>query len=543
MSTKSSLPEAPSLLSQRLVSLDQFRGYTVAGMFLVNFLGKFAACPEILKHHNTYNSYADTIMPGFFFAVGFAFRLTFGRRAQEQGLSAAYMRVLRRFLGLALFAIFWYGHEGRDVADTWKGLIDIGAWHSISGPLKRSWFQTLLHIAVTGLWLTPVIRAGAFVRILYMIGSAALHLFLSYWFAFQWENHGGDVIDGGPLGFLTWTIPTMIGTLACDAVVNRPGRPPLVMMSFWAILLMLLGYGFSCGTRLYDLSPEEVAAQKQAMKERGATVIAKNEQIAALNKTLDEPNKQINTLTDELKKRKKEALNAKYEELRKSETAKNKSKTKLVDMAEESLKQNGYPDPRVAEIEAEIDRLKRDPRFQEVKGKVKQIQDELADLVDLKLADDPVRPRQSRIDAARARYEEQRAKAILAEPPFVPPPGDDKRIDEEPHVDYRLWNYWMMSQRTGTISYLTFAAGFNLLAYVLFYILGDMMGASVGVFRTFGMNALAGYIAHEWVSGLIMGYMPKDVPAWYMWTGFAVFFYITYLFIRTLEKQKIFLRL
>ena len=78
---KSPLPEAPSLLNQRLVSLDQFRGYTVAGMFLVNFLGGFNACPEILKHHNTYNSYADTIMPGFFLAVGFAFRLTFGRRA------------------------------------------------------------------------------------------------------------------------------------------------------------------------------------------------------------------------------------------------------------------------------------------------------------------------------------------------------------------------------------------------------------------------------------------------------------------------------
>jgi predicted acyltransferase len=71
--------------SRRIVSLDQFRGYTVAGMLLVNFIGGFTAVPAIFKHHNTYCSYADTIMPQFFFAVGFAYRLTFLRRAQADG--------------------------------------------------------------------------------------------------------------------------------------------------------------------------------------------------------------------------------------------------------------------------------------------------------------------------------------------------------------------------------------------------------------------------------------------------------------------------
>ena len=73
----------------RIASLDQFRGYTVAGMFLVNFIGGFAVV-NVLKHHNTYCSYADTIMPQFLFAVGFAFRLTFGRRAELDGVAAAY---------------------------------------------------------------------------------------------------------------------------------------------------------------------------------------------------------------------------------------------------------------------------------------------------------------------------------------------------------------------------------------------------------------------------------------------------------------------
>src|SRR5262249_30690171 len=47
MSTAKSTADVTPFLGQRLVSLDQFRGYTVAGMFLVNFLGRFNECPEI----------------------------------------------------------------------------------------------------------------------------------------------------------------------------------------------------------------------------------------------------------------------------------------------------------------------------------------------------------------------------------------------------------------------------------------------------------------------------------------------------------------
>src|SRR5262249_22987681 len=64
-------PEEPRMSvaspeSGRIASLDQFRGYTVLGMFFVNFIGHFAviaALAPVVKHHNTYCSYADTIMP------------------------------------------------------------------------------------------------------------------------------------------------------------------------------------------------------------------------------------------------------------------------------------------------------------------------------------------------------------------------------------------------------------------------------------------------------------------------------------------------
>src|SRR5580698_2144989 len=94
------------VVKPRLASLDQFRGYTVAGMFLVNFLGAYHDwVPAVLLHHHTYCSYADTIMPHFLFAVGFAMRLSFGRRVQTQGLAAGYLRMVRRILGLFLVSM------------------------------------------------------------------------------------------------------------------------------------------------------------------------------------------------------------------------------------------------------------------------------------------------------------------------------------------------------------------------------------------------------------------------------------------------------
>src|SRR5262249_44274218 len=133
--------EKPS--TARIASLDQFRGYTVAGMFLVNFVGAFAATPILFTHKNNFCSYADTIMPQFFFAVGFAFRLTFGRRTQSEGLTAAYGHVVRRLLGLALVAVVIY--DAPVAAKTWTELVDKGPWAALEGS-ARNWFQTLMHI-------------------------------------------------------------------------------------------------------------------------------------------------------------------------------------------------------------------------------------------------------------------------------------------------------------------------------------------------------------------------------------------------------------
>jgi predicted acyltransferase len=405
---------SPALLTtplpshDRLTSLDQFRGYTVAGMLLVNFLGSFVVCPKILRHSHDYLSYADTIMPQFLFAVGFALRMTFGRRVQTHGLARAHARIVRRLLGLMLISVVIYQVAPR--ATSWNGLVEMSFWGAIAEPLKRSWFQTLMHIAVTSLWLLPVLRAGAAVRVLWMLLSAAAHVVLSHWFNFEWVNSPPNGIDGGPLGFLTWTIPALVGTLACDAVFSARGRPFAGRLFAWSCLLMVLGYVQSCGTRLYDVPPSQVDFVRHQ-----------------------------------------------------------------------------------------------------------------------KLADDPVIPSRERVEVWLSHGD---WRQFFAEPPFVPPPDSD----------HRKWNYWMMSQRAGTLSYLTFSAGFSLAVFVLFHLVCDHGGFQVGLFRTFGTNALAAYVLHGLVSDAVKPFVPRDAPAWYVAASLVLFFLVTWVFVRHLEKRGIFLR-
>ena len=101
----------------------------------------------------------------------------------------------------------------------------------------------------------------------------------------------------------------------------------------------------------------------------------------------------------------------------------------------------------------------------------------------------------------------------------------------------------MMSQRVATISYHTFGAGFALAIYVLFYVACDVGGWQLGLFRTFGSNALIAFILHELVSSAVKPFLPRDAPLLYVATMFALYFGVTYMMVRSLEKQKIYLKL
>ena len=359
MTGDSTAPESPA----RVESLDQFRGYTVVGMILVNNLGRFAAFPAILKHHNTYCSYADTIMPQFFFAVGYAYRLTLLRRIERSGPRTAYGHALRRAVGLLLLGFVVHHLDGG--VKSWADWQALGFTGFVQAAFRREYFQTLVHIALASLWVMPAIAGAPALRLAWLVGSAAAHVALSWMGYYDWVMTTPG-IDGGQLGFLSWSIPLLAGSFAFDVTASAP-RGRVVRLALIAAAFMAIGYGLTA---------------------------------------LD-----------------------------------------------------GTPDA----------------------------------------------------------------------PPFVPP--------RDP-VDL-----WTMSQRAGSVSYQTFAAGFATAVYAGFVLASDVGRLRLGLFRTLGRNALVAYLLHPMVASAFNPYLPQDAPAPFVAAGFLLEFGLTYAFLRFLEKNGLFLKL
>jgi len=92
----------------RLVSLDVFRGITIAGMTLVNNPGTWSAIYWPLEHAE-WNGWTptDLVFPFFLFIVGVSIALAFGRRVEEGAdKKPLYIKTVKRALiifGLGLF--------------------------------------------------------------------------------------------------------------------------------------------------------------------------------------------------------------------------------------------------------------------------------------------------------------------------------------------------------------------------------------------------------------------------------------------------------
>ena len=131
-----------------------------------------------------------------------------------------------------------------------------------------------------------------------------------------------------------------------------------------------------------------------------------------------------------------------------------------------------------------------------------------------------------------AKAEGRRWESLLAEPPFVAPPKE------------RPDNYWMMNKkRLVSLPFTLFSMGWSIAVYGLFVIACDAGSIRVGIFRTLGQNALAAYALHHLVEIQIHTLVPKDATLPACLVGLAVFFSISYLFVRFLEKQGVYIRL
>jgi predicted acyltransferase len=93
----------------------------------------------------------------------------------------------------------------------------------------------------------------------------------------------------------------------------------------------------------------------------------------------------------------------------------------------------------------------------------------------------------------------------------------------------------MMSQQHGTPAYLLFSTGLSFLVFAGFVWLAEVRGVQIGLFRTLGVNALAGYVLHSFTANAVARHLEHDSSASAVYAGFAVYFAATYLLLRLLE--------
>ncbi|RKY53626.1 MAG: DUF5009 domain-containing protein [Candidatus Neomarinimicrobiota bacterium] len=86
--------------SKRLISLDAFRGITIASMILVNNAGNWSAVYPPLEHAKWHGwTLTDLIFPFFLFIVGVAIVFAFSKRIESgQSKKKLYLKILKRTL-------------------------------------------------------------------------------------------------------------------------------------------------------------------------------------------------------------------------------------------------------------------------------------------------------------------------------------------------------------------------------------------------------------------------------------------------------------
>ena len=186
--SRAALPSSPSAPTrERLLSLDVFRGMTVAGMLLVNNPGTWGAIYPPLEHAE-WNGWTptDLIFPFFLFIVGITTYLSLGaRRARGDDEHAIRAQIIRRGALIFLFGLLINGFpyftwgDVAGVADprsssAWATACSTGAsWACSSASASPTWCAALLTLRTTTLKQQIVIIAVAAVRLLVRDDRAA----------------------------------------------------------------------------------------------------------------------------------------------------------------------------------------------------------------------------------------------------------------------------------------------------------------------------------------------------------------------------------
>ncbi|MHA1747513.1 MAG: hypothetical protein ACTSYF_02575 [Promethearchaeota archaeon] len=185
-----------SLESNRLISIDVFKGFSIALMVFVNTLSPFDLLPAWMLHASEYGlTYVDLVAPFFIFMLALNFTVSFKRHLERSGRRKAYLRHFRRyliFIGIGLFMV-----------------IDV----SESGLILR--WGTLQVLGMSGLLFLLFAEAKSLIKLIVGSFYVILHQLLLFT---SLNSVIYDSIEGGILGCLSWGSMMIFSSVIADGL-------------------------------------------------------------------------------------------------------------------------------------------------------------------------------------------------------------------------------------------------------------------------------------------------------------------------------------
>jgi len=183
----------PARATQRLASLDAFRGFDILTMVFVNYIAGMRAIPFILRHAAADQdafTLTDVVFPGFLFIVGVSIPLALAKRKTEGRTGVSLLgHILVRTLALLFLGVL---------------LVNEGRYSAEAGLGKDLWYF-LATAAVFVLWAVVPKDAGPAGKRLHLgLKLAAAVLLIALVIVFRGR---------GPDGRITWLVTSWWGIL------------------------------------------------------------------------------------------------------------------------------------------------------------------------------------------------------------------------------------------------------------------------------------------------------------------------------------------
>lgn len=214
---------------ERLVSLDVFRGMTIAGMILVNNPGSWSAIYGPLKHAEWHGiTPTDYIFPFFLFIVGAAIPIAMSKRIVEGITRRTYWKILQRSAtifaaGIALSAVPFFQM-------TRTGIPAVAKWIAMFAMVAAMFFLFLrkfkIAFGLLGIWL--VVVAGSYfagyeiawydvstMRIPGVLQRIAVCYLIAAWIFLKTDWRSQAMIAVGLL-LLYWLLMAAVPVPGCD---------------------------------------------------------------------------------------------------------------------------------------------------------------------------------------------------------------------------------------------------------------------------------------------------------------------------------------